>query len=342
HAISSYYELVDEVNALCEHRRRLENQGRQERARIAALEAETASLRTELEQLRAENQGVWAIHGEDMARAEELKAENGMLRAKLLNVEAVPSQPPPPPPPPALPPVPQMSMDQAAAEGDLDVLHAWLKTTGPLEYTSNALDDASSNGYLYVLKWWHAQCDPRMRMLYTERAIEGASARGDNTTLSWWKSMCGDNMPWSHHALNLAIMNGHIKTVKWWEHSSGRTLWPSLQAIEEATRCNDTAMLALLSKIYDLSDLDLVPRNPIVLARKNDARDAAEWWLEYPGVPVAENALHALSLLGDTAMVYDLVQKFGRGHFDLQLVSRNLHQYSAGTADWWRDTYWLL
>ncbi|KAI9155948.1 hypothetical protein H9P43_009058 [Blastocladiella emersonii ATCC 22665] len=188
-----------------------------------------------------------------MARAEKLKDESGMLRAKLLSVKAVP--PPPPPPPP----VPRMSIDRAAAEGNLDVLRAWRDTSGPLKYSVNALDKASINGHIHVLKWWHSQRDSRLQLL----------------------------------------------------------------------------------KIYDLSDLDLVPRNPIVLARKNNARDAAEWWLEYPGVFVAENALHALSLLGDTAMVYDLVQKFGTDTFDMELVSHNLHQYDKETEDWWRDTDWL-
>ncbi|KAI9155960.1 hypothetical protein H9P43_009070 [Blastocladiella emersonii ATCC 22665] len=291
-------------------------------------------LRTELEQLRAENQGVWAIHGEDMARAQELKAENGMLRAKLLSIEAVPVQLPPPPPS-----VPEISIGRAAAEGNLDVLRAWLETTGPLEYSVNALDEASINGHFHVLKWWRTQQDPRLPMRYSTRAVDGASARGDNTMLSWWKTVCGGDLLCTNQALDLAIQNGHVKTVKWWEHSSGKTLWPSAHSIEVATTSNDVAMLDVLNEALDLSGL--VPRNPIVLAMQNDAPCAAYWWLKYPKVPVAENALHALSLIGETDMISKLLRKFGGAWFDLNLVSRNFHQYTVETENWWRYGGWL-
>ncbi|KAI9155969.1 hypothetical protein H9P43_009079 [Blastocladiella emersonii ATCC 22665] len=338
-------DAIAQLELAREDRRRLENQARGLRAKNKELEAKAAELRAEMELLQRENKDVWSIHDDDMARACELEAEIGVLRAKLLSVAPYDQAPAAAGnsnangAPAVVAVAPTMSIDEAAATGNLAVLREWVKVKGKLKYTAAALDKASENGHLDVLKWWHAQRDPRLEMLYTANAVDEASARGDNATLSWWKSAYGTDMKCTDDALNWAVSKGHVKTVKWWLYTSGISLGLTVDAVEDATKNDDTAMLDLLDGAFDLDDS--MPANPIVLAARNDAIEAAYWWINYPDTPISKNALHTISLVGHTDILSEVIDEVGFHYFDTNLVKRNMHQYYLDTQNWWEDLCWL-
>ncbi|KAF2755722.1 hypothetical protein EJ05DRAFT_113285 [Pseudovirgaria hyperparasitica] len=77
--------------------------------------------------------------------------------------------------------------DKASAVfGNTRLLSFWHTSPSFLvkEYTAEALDGASRNGFVHVLDWWYRSGLP---LKYTEAALEQASSQGRIEVLEWWK-----------------------------------------------------------------------------------------------------------------------------------------------------------
>ena len=119
-------------------------------------------------------------------------------------------------------------IDYASAIGDELYLNEWLNSNinskkkfigSDSDYSSNAIDNASSNGKINILNWWlKNQKEYGLELKYTEKAINLASKFDTIESLEWWvKSNL--ELKYDHNAIDYASNGYKIKTLEWWRNS---------------------------------------------------------------------------------------------------------------------------
>ncbi|ORZ35054.1 hypothetical protein BCR44DRAFT_1434994 [Catenaria anguillulae PL171] len=116
------------------------------------------------------------------------------------------------------------AIDVASENGSVDVLKWWLsKPDLFFLWTHVALDRASANGELSLLKWWFFESGvPRTELRFTVDAMDLASEMGHNHVLQWWMAESGLSeieLLYTEDAMALAAANGHLSTLEWWLQS---------------------------------------------------------------------------------------------------------------------------
>lgn len=122
----------------------------------------------------------------------------------------------------------------------IDILNWWLfrSSNAILKYSTYAMDNASANGKINVLNWWLMSGLP---LKYSEDAIDYASANNHVNVLNWWKSS-NLQLKYSPYAINHACSNNHIDVLKWWQVSGLKMRYTSY-ALRQAQINNNSDIL---------------------------------------------------------------------------------------------------
>lgn len=137
----------------------------------------------------------------------------------------------------------------SAIFGRVELLEYWRTSPSFLtkEYTDDAMDQASANGFVHVLDWWK---NSGLTLKYSEAALEIASGRGHLEVLEWWRRSSkyapgrNDNDLRKHplgeqrmtkadaapipcllylkpgRSISNATQSGHLPVLRWWAHST--------------------------------------------------------------------------------------------------------------------------
>lgn len=163
-----------------------------------------------------------------------------------------------------------------------EILDWWITSPSFLEkqYDFEALDMASQNGYVHILRWWRQSGLP---LKYTHAALEGASARGHIDVLEWWR----DTYRASPSELELkpgksilsAAQCGQLEAIRWWV-SSGLTFAHEEQVCKQASRYGQVDVLELWRELKgdDKLTFDLVILTEPTLYSHTGVLD---WWAAY-------------------------------------------------------------
>ncbi|KAK4195200.1 putative decarboxylase [Triangularia verruculosa] len=109
----------------------------------------------------------------------------------------------------------------SAYYGRTDILDWWARSPSFLEkqYDCEAVDKASTRGFVHVLEWWRRSGLP---LKYTEAAFEGASSKGHIHVLEWWREASLQNSAVTlkpGKSLLGAAQWGQVEVMRWWEES---------------------------------------------------------------------------------------------------------------------------
>lgn len=163
-----------------------------------------------------------------------------------------------------------------------EILDWWLTSPSFLEkqYDSEALDMASRNGYVHILRWWRQSGLP---LKYTHAALEGASARGHIDVLEWWR----DTYRASPSDIELkpgksilsAAQCGQLEAIRWWV-SSGLTFAHEEQVCKQASRYGQVDVLELWRELKgdDKLTFDVAILTEPTLYSHTGVLD---WWVGY-------------------------------------------------------------
>lgn len=163
-----------------------------------------------------------------------------------------------------------------------EILDWWLTSPSFLEkqYDSEALDMASRNGYVHILRWWKQSGLP---LKYTHAALEGASARGHIDVLEWWR----DTYRASPSEIELkpgksilsAAQCGQLEAIRWWV-SSGLTFTHEEQVCKQASRYGQVDVLELWRELKgdDKLTFDVAILTEPTLYSHTGVLD---WWVGY-------------------------------------------------------------
>lgn len=163
-----------------------------------------------------------------------------------------------------------------------EILDWWLTSPSFLEkqYDSEALDMASRNGYVHILRWWRQSGLP---LKYTHAALEGASARGHIDVLEWWR----DTYRASPSEIELkpgksilsAAQCGQLEAIRWWV-SSGLTFAHEEQVCKQASRYGQVDVLELWRELKgdDKLTFDVAILTEPTLYSHTGVLD---WWVGY-------------------------------------------------------------
>jgi len=136
-------------------------------------------------------------------------------------------------------------------------------------YNKEAMDSASRNGHVDVLKWWKASGLP---LAYSEASLEGASGRGHIPVLDWWKH--SELQLKIGKVMDLASLAGHIKVLDWWA-KSGLSLVYDKALLNASSAAGGVAVLEWwkhsgLRLIYD--------GQALTTATLHDRPEILQWW----------------------------------------------------------------
>ncbi|CAN8098276.1 unnamed protein product [Discula destructiva] len=146
----------------------------------------------------------------------------------------------------------------------IEILDWWMTSPSFLEkqYDFEALDMASRNGYVHILRWWRQSGLP---LKYTHAALEGASALGHIDVLEWWRDTYRASPSEIELKTGKSILSatqcGQLEAIRWWV-GSGLTFAHEEQVCKQASRYNKVEVLELWRELkgddkltFDLSIL---------------------------------------------------------------------------------------
>ncbi|KAI9224678.1 hypothetical protein BC828DRAFT_40554 [Blastocladiella britannica] len=174
----------------------------------------------------------------------------------------------------------ELAIDRASRANRVTTLKELLKARPLGRYSANAVDYASANGHLDVLKIWKSS---GCAMVYTQRAMDFASARGHLEVLSWWM-MSGLELLYSKAAMDKASgrieSNGvqseqvSIAVLDWWL-ASGLPILYSASAMINSSQAGFVDVLSWWSvhkfRIYFRD-------KALIQASRHGRIRALEWW----------------------------------------------------------------
>lgn len=85
--------------------------------------------------------------------------------------------------------IPMMSMDMASKYGYIKILDHWIDNKLQLDYSEDAVDQASMARRIDVLNWWEKIADTYgIEFKYSNKAIEHAINNDDIVIITWWNN----------------------------------------------------------------------------------------------------------------------------------------------------------
>ena len=125
-------------------------------------------------------------------------------------------------------------VDYSSSIGDEKYLNEWIKANldsnnkfnGNLQdYSTESIDNASSNGKINILNWWlNANKEYGIELKYTEKAINFASKFDYVEILDWW-AKSGLALKYNSNAIDYASIGCKIKTLNWWLNAKNKHGW---------------------------------------------------------------------------------------------------------------------
>ena len=116
-------------------------------------------------------------------------------------------------------------VDYASSIGDEKYLNEWIKSNidsknkfngNSNDYTSESIDNASSNGKINILNWWsNAKKQYKIELKYTEKAMNFASKFDHIEILDWWINS-GLDLKYNSNAIDFASAGCKINSLDWW------------------------------------------------------------------------------------------------------------------------------
>ncbi|ORZ31981.1 hypothetical protein BCR44DRAFT_1463422 [Catenaria anguillulae PL171] len=165
-----------------------------------------------------------------------------------------------------------LAIDDACANGHLDVIKWWSESGLLCRFTGRCVDKAAGGGHVEILRWLHNQpstAPVHFPEDYTSNAMDSASTDGHVAPLQFFLDS-GHPLKYTHHAMNSASRFGHTHVLDWWLRHKG-TL--DLKFSQAAIACSWTTVPILEwwhnSKLQISLDLDfggLVPLSNSVTA----------------------------------------------------------------------------
>lgn len=164
----------------------------------------------------------------------------------------------------------------------IEILDWWMTSPSFLEkqYDSEALDIASCNGYVHILRWWRQSGLP---LKYTHAALEGASGRGHIDVLEWWRDTYRASPSEIELKPGKAILTatqcGQLEAIRWWV-GSGLTFAHEEQVCKQASRYNKVEVLELWRELKgdDKLTFDVAILTEPTLYSYTKVLD---WWVGY-------------------------------------------------------------
>jgi ATP-dependent Lon protease len=125
-------------------------------------------------------------------------------------------------------------VDYSSSIGDEKYLNEWIKANldsnnkfngNPNDYSTESIDNASSNGKINILNWWsNAKKEYGIELKYTEKAINYASKYDQVESLDWW-AKSGLELKYNSNAIDYASAGCKIKTLNWWSNAFVKHGW---------------------------------------------------------------------------------------------------------------------
>lgn len=134
-------------------------------------------------------------------------------------------------------------VDKASEVGDIEFLNMWRNSDlfSIIPYSSRAIDHASKNGHVNILKWWFKS---GLSLKYTELAFDWACDFGRESVVKLWIDS-GFNILWSRYAKEKASENKHnnilnmIKVLKMNEIKNGKQNYNYLIQPSQIKKCEN-------------------------------------------------------------------------------------------------------
>lgn len=164
----------------------------------------------------------------------------------------------------------------------LEILDWWLTSPSFLEkqYDAEAIDVASKNGYVHVLRWWRRS---GLTLKYTHAALEQASARGHIDVLEWWRdayhSSQGGVELKAGKSILAAAQYGQLGAIRWWV-DSGLRFAHEEQVCKQASRYGQVGVLELWR---ELKGDDKITFDVAILTEPTlySHIGVLDWWVGY-------------------------------------------------------------
>jgi len=167
--------------------------------------------------------------------------------------------------------------------GRVEILDFWNTSPSFLtkNYTIEALDGASRQGFLHILDWWHKS---GLRLQFSEAALEQASSQGHIDVLEWWRNMASE-----HHtnpeaqpirlkagkSICYAAQAGKADIIRWWVRSG----IPFTHEDTVAKLASTHGHVDVLKAWHEAKDSKMIFDNQVLIcATKMGHVDVLEWW----------------------------------------------------------------
>ncbi len=208
----------------------------------------------------------------------------------------------------------------SAVFGQIAILDWWHTSPSFLtkEYNAEALDSASSAGFIHVLDWWRKS---RLPLRYTEAALEKASSRGNLDVLEWWRKA---SLPQTSEA--------HA------DHDEASALDP--QSEKNAIRTSN-----MPSKANNhLQPLPLLVGKSILYAAQNGQVATLRWWGN-SGIPFGHDA--SVARIASAYGHIDILQlwkdcKGAKMQYDNQVLVGPTKNGHVDVLEWWKQSKYTV
>lgn len=223
--------------------------------------------------------------------------------------------------------------------GRTEVLEFWRTSPSFLtkEYSAEALDGASRQGFVNVLEWWQHSGLP---LKFSEAALEQASSQGHIQVLDWWKSQSttvdDSNASIDSSKVRLkpgksicyATQNGQVDVVRWWVRSG--IAFPHEDTV--AKLASTHGYVEILQIWHDLKGSKMIFDNQVLVgATKSGNVEVLEWW-EKSGLKVEYRPCDVEEALEDG-------YEGARGMAVKRWWARNGLNLGVGTSEWMKTKF---
>jgi hypothetical protein len=187
-------------------------------------------------------------------------------------------------------------------------------------YGIEAIDGASKNGHVQILRWWKQSGLP---LLYSKVSLEQASSNGHIPVLDWWRDAAaldhsilinpGRSLLW-------AARNGHADVLRWW-HASGICVGYDGGVALVASEWGHTHVLETWRKLKGDEHVIFDAEEVIFTATAYGRVEVLEWWRRF-----SQGQLDGMNGRG--------VKVNFRTHKIQEAVKGNSEQ-KLGVQEWW-------
>ncbi|KAJ1557181.1 hypothetical protein HK096_008669 [Nowakowskiella sp. JEL0078] len=187
------------------------------------------------------------------------------------------------------------AVNQASGHNHIPVLDWWKNSGLHLLYDKYALFKASENADIDVLNWWHQS---GLILVYDEDILWNASKSGNIVVLDWWKKS-GLELKYDERAIDQASHYGQLEVLDWWKKSGLYLKYSS----------NSMELMGFYDNVNSLewwknSGLPLKFNTRLAMNYSSDSGcvKVLEWW-KLSGFPLDFDSNEAMKLSMKTGMV---------------------------------------